>query len=105
MLKIPSFATHTRIKRLPFEAIGWFAALAWLAVADPADGHFSLCPLYNAGITSCPGCGLGRSIILLFHGAVAASFKTHPLGIFAVIVLSFRIVDLTKQYLKHGKSY
>ncbi|MEX2232255.1 MAG: DUF2752 domain-containing protein [Cyclobacteriaceae bacterium] len=68
--------------------------------------HFSLCPLKNAGWDLCPGCGLGMSISLLFHGQISESFQAHPLGIFALIILSFRIIDLTKQYLQnYGKSY
>lgn len=93
-------------KNFPFEAIFWFTALCLLALLNPASGHVSLCPFYNAGLTFCPGCGLGRSINLFFHGEMLASFHHHPLGFFAVIILSFRIVDLTKQYLKnYGQSF
>ena len=92
--------------RIPFEACCWLLALIVLAFWDTADPHFSLCPLQNAGLAICPGCGLGRSVSLLFQGDIAASFEMHPLGIFAVFVLSFRIIDLTKQYLQYyGKSY
>ena len=98
--------TRKIMKQVPFEALFWVGALLLLAYADAAAPHFTLCPLQNAGVTFCPGCGLGRSISLLFHGDIDASFEMHPLGIFAVFVLSFRIVDLTKQYLQHyGKSY
>ena len=105
MVTKATFTAGKVLRHLPLEACCWFAALVALALTDPASSHFSLCPLKNAGITFCPGCGLGRSITLFFHGDIAASFHTHPLGIFAVIVLSFRIVNLTKHYLKHGKSY
>ncbi|MEX1241174.1 MAG: DUF2752 domain-containing protein [Cyclobacteriaceae bacterium] len=100
------FYIRKTLKYLPFEAICWFGALALLGFSDTTAHHFSLCPLKNAGFAFCPGCGLGRSVTLLFHGDIAASFEMHPLGIFAVIVLSFRIVDLTRQYLQYyGKSY
>lgn len=93
------------LKRIPFEALIWVAGLSALAIWS-GDAHFSLCPLKNAGLGFCPGCGLGRSISLLFHGQVQASLQSHPLGIFAVIILSFRIVNLTKQYIRnYGKSY
>jgi hypothetical protein len=94
------------LKRIPFEAACWFTGLLVLALSAAAETHFSLCPLKNAGLSFCPGCGLGRSISLLFQGDLLASFRTHPLGIFAVIILSFRIANLTKHYIKHyGKSY
>jgi hypothetical protein len=94
------------LKRLPFEALCWFTGLFILAFADTASSHFSLCPLKNAGWDFCPGCGLGRSVSLLFQGQISESFQTHPLGIFALITLSFRIINLTKQSLQnYGKSY
>ncbi len=94
------------LKKIPREAAVWIVALAALALIDPADtSHFTLCPLANAGFEFCPGCGLGRSIAYLFHGDVAASWEAHPLGVFAVIVLSYRIVSLTLKSLKtYGQS-
>ncbi len=90
----------------PFEALSWLIGLLSLAFSDLSDSHFTLCPLKNAGLNFCPGCGLGKSVTLLFHGEIPASLHAHPLGIFAVIVLSFRIINLTKQHLKsYGKSY
>jgi hypothetical protein len=94
-------------KRFPWEAVIWFAGLAFLAL-QPIDvqTHFTLCPLALSGIEWCPGCGLGHAITLLFHGEFVSSFNVHPLAFFAVIVLSLRIINLTKKYLtKHGESY
>src|SRR5688572_10139926 len=80
-----------RIGRLPWEAIIWLSGLVALAIFKPEnDAHFTLCPLNNLGFDFCPGSGLGRSISFFFHGEVYQSLKTHPLGIFAVTVLSFR---------------
>jgi Protein of unknown function (DUF2752) len=94
-----------KVKRFPFEALFWLTGLVILATLEPGISHFSLCPLKNAGLDFCPGCGLGTSISLFFHGRIWESVTTHPLGIFAVIVLSFRIINLTKQYIRYGKSY
>jgi hypothetical protein len=95
------------IKHLPWEALIWAGALLLLGFSSiSAEHHFSLCPLYNLGFDFCPGCGLGRSISFLLHGDFKKSFNIHPLGIFAVIVLSYRIIQLTKLYFKsYGKSY
>ena len=94
------------LKPIPVEAIVWTTGLALLACMDIGTDHFSLCPLKNAGLDLCPGCGLGKSISLLFHGQLYDSLRAHPLGIFAVPVLSFRIVNLTKLYFRnYGKSY
>ena len=93
------------LKRIPFELLVWVTGLLLLAFID-TNGHFTLCPLKNAGWYFCPGCGLGRSISLFFNGDLTASLEAHPLGIFAVIILSFRILNLTKLYVQnYGKSY
>ncbi len=87
-------------RRLPIEALVWLAGLVALALYTPDTGqHLALCPLYNAGFDFCPGCGLGRSISYLLHGDFARSFSVHPLGLFALIVLSYRIVQLIRHHI------
>ena len=99
------YLSLTMLKRIPFEALCWITGLLVLAILD-TNSHFTVCPFKNAGWDFCPGCGLGRSISLFFRGDVSASFEMHPLGIFAVFILSFRIINLLKQYLQnYGKSY
>lgn len=90
----------TSRKSIPWEAVIWLSALVALALLPVSSGdtHFTLCPVRNLGFYFCPGCGLGKSVSLLFHGEIRESFHTHPLGIFAVIILSFRTIHLTKLY-------
>jgi hypothetical protein len=71
-----------------------------LALMNPGtDIHYSFCFFKFIGIKFCPGCGLGHSISFLFHGNLAASFSAHPLGIFAVIIILFRIYQLSFLYI------
>jgi len=91
------------IKSFPIELTFWSLALVLLATANPHEHHFSLCPLANLGITWCPGCGLGRSITALFHGDVSASFSHHWFGIPALILICYRIYQLTKQLFNKQK--
>lgn len=93
--------------KYPFEAILWVAGFIALAFYDPyGTSHFSICPLYNLGFEFCPGCGLGKSISFLFHGELNESLSAHPLGVFAVIILTYRIFELSKLYIQsHGKSH
>jgi hypothetical protein len=94
------------VKRFPLEALVWLTGLTALFFLDTDSKHLSLCLLKNAGIGFCPGCGLGTSISLFLNGHFYQSLSAHPLGIFAVIMLSFRIANLTKQYTQnYGKSY
>jgi len=80
---------------IKLEAIIWIAGLVVLMMIDPySSEHLSVCPLHNIGLDFCPGCGLGRSISLIFHGDIAASFNAHPLGIPALVILIHRIAIL-----------
>ena len=93
------------LRTFPKEAILWTAGFVALFIADPTVQHFTLCPLKNLGFDFCPGCGLGTSVSHLLHGELRQSWQAHPLGIFAVIVLSLRIIKLSKQHIQsHGKN-
>jgi hypothetical protein len=92
--------TKQFIAHFPLEAFVWLCGIAGLAFVTPGDNHFSICPLKLAGLDFCPGCGLGSSISFLLHGEIIASLKAHPLGIMAFFLLSYRIIELTKNYLK-----
>jgi hypothetical protein len=81
-------------KRSNTELFIWIAALIMLAFLNPDAGEVSLCPFKFLGFHYCPGCGLGRSIALLFRGRFSDSFSMHPLGFFAVAVIGYRIVQM-----------
>lgn len=91
------------IKSFPVELTFWVLALVLLATANPHEHHFSLCPLANLGFDWCPGCGLGRSITALFHGDLNASLAHHWLGIPALIMIGYRIYELSKQLFNKEK--
>jgi hypothetical protein len=87
--------SSVRFVQKNLEALLWLSGLGYLAVINPySGGHLSLCAFDLAGIDFCPGCGLGMSISLLFHGDVASSFTAHPLGIIAFIIILYRIISL-----------
>ena len=76
------------------EILFWISALIALGFSDPSKTHFTLCPFRLAGITWCPGCGIGHAIAYLLQGQIKASFHAHWLGIPALGVLFFRIYTL-----------
>ena len=76
------------------EAIIWTCALAALALVNPDASLYSICPLKNLGITWCPGCGLGRSVVYAFRGQVLQSLRAHILGIPVAAMLLTRILTL-----------
>jgi len=93
------------INSFSFEAAIWVGGLFFLAfINNPADVHFTICPLTNLGLNICPGCGLGNSISYLFRGDLIASFHSHPFGLFALIILLTRIIHLLKfNWRSNGK--
>jgi hypothetical protein len=91
------------LRKANMELFFWIAALLLLAFLNPYSEQVSLCPLKFLGFHYCPGCGLGRSIALLFRGRIAESFNMHPFGFFAVAIIGYRIVQLTNKLLKSIK--
>jgi len=80
------------------ELIIWPVALVTLGLMDTTGTHYSLCIFKLAGIEWCPGCGIGHSISYLLHGDLQKSFYTHPLGIFALPVIVYRMYELSLFY-------
>lgn len=88
------------VSTINIEMVIWPLALIILSTLDPHKEHLSLCPLNNLGFEFCPGCGLGRSVSLIFRGEYKASFDAHPLGVLAVIILSYRTIYLAHLSIK-----
>lgn len=90
------------------ETGAWMLGLLLLAGLEPGGEHlFSLCPVSWVWQSGCPGCGLGRSIAYLFRGEIMSSWQAHPLGVPALLLLSWRVTGLLahscKLYLHHSK--
>lgn len=87
--------------RKNLEAIIWMTALISLVFLDPTASHYSLCLFSHLGLGYCPGCGLGRSIAYFFQGDVTQSFNSHPLGMAAVFILSYRIIAVIRHSIQY----
>jgi len=85
------------IQDIDIESLFWLSAFLYLAVINPYEPrHLSFCLFSLVGIENCPGCGLGKSISMIFHGDFIGSFNSHPLGIPALILITRRIFQLIK---------
>ena len=107
LLAINNFSSKifSYVRLIGLEGFIWIAAIIYLAFfVNPFETHFTICPLANAGFEYCPGCGLGNSISLFFHGYIKDSFNTHVLGIPAVLVILHRIYSIIKFNLKKEKT-
>ena len=88
------------LRKVNLELVIWLTALVILALTNPTEHHLTLCPLSNIGFKYCPGCGLGRSVSYLFRGDLNASFHMHPLGVFALGIIGYRIIQIiNNQYI------
>ncbi|MEI6059684.1 MAG: DUF2752 domain-containing protein [Bacteroidota bacterium] len=86
------------------EAFVWLAVIIYFAATPvPSGEHFTICPLSLAGFQHCPGCGLGRSIILLLHGQIAESYRMHHLGLFALTLFVLRIGIVFRNHFRFNK--
>lgn len=77
-----------------FEVLMWMAAMTILFFMEAPEANNSLCLFRFAGFTHCPGCGIGHAIHDALHLSLSSSFKHHPLGIPAVIIIFIRIKQL-----------
>ena len=83
------------VPHIPLEAVLWLGALGYLAFSNPYNpNHFTLFPLTILFGIKSPGYNLGHAISFFFRGKLLESFHTHPLGIFAVIIITARIIKL-----------
>lgn len=83
------------------ELMFWVSAVIALYFLPVNTAKTTLCLFSLLGFEHCPGCGIGRSIHDALHLRLTASFRLHPLGIFAVLIIFNRIRQLI-QPLKHS---
>lgn len=72
------------------EQLIWLSALGALYFLE--GGGPSLCLFKFAGLSSCPGCGLGHAIHYALHGAFRQSFEAHMLGTPATAFLLYSVI-------------
>ncbi|MEP7165164.1 MAG: DUF2752 domain-containing protein [Ferruginibacter sp.] len=88
------------------ELIFWISAGILLFFMDSNAGKDSICFFTRLGFDWCPGCGIGHSIHSVLHLQFTASFREHPFGIPAVIIIFNRIKQLSfppKKYYHESK--
>ena len=78
--------------KLNAEALCWACALVIIAFIS-MDGP-SLCFFRLLGVGFCPGCGLGHAMQDAMRLNFESSLQHHPLGIFAIVILLYRIYTL-----------
>ena len=83
--------TFTNLFFLHFE---WVALLGFLIMAaqlNPESTASTFCLFEKAGLSFCPGSGLGKSMAFTFRGNISESFQAHPAGAAAILIIMVRI--------------
>ncbi|MFY0252961.1 DUF2752 domain-containing protein [Chitinophaga sp. 30R24] len=81
-------------QKINIELMVWPLGLILLYYINPNAKGNSLCLLKRAGLSFCPGCGLGHGIHYFLHGQWEMAFHHHWLSPLVVVVLGYRIVQL-----------
>jgi hypothetical protein len=79
------------------ELLFWIAALIVLFMLREGSAETSICPVSLLGFGHCPGCGIGHAIHYALRLHFSDSFRHHPFGIPAVIIIFMRIYRLLHQ--------
>ena len=74
------------------EWVVFAGGLLLLAFMDPQTSGTSFCLFEWAGISFCPGEGLGHSIAYTFRGQFTEALNAHILGPLTILVLTGRII-------------
>ncbi|MBN2731268.1 MAG: DUF2752 domain-containing protein [Balneolaceae bacterium] len=92
-----------KIFQLHFEWIALATGLLFLGLMNPyIDNGSSWCLFEWAGITFCPGEGLGHSIAYTFRGDISNALQANAIGPFSIVIIISRIGILLKQNFFHN---
>ena len=69
--------------------------------SDWLNPHLFACPFKSYFGFDCPGCGFQRSVISLFKGNLAESFRFYPATLPILLIAAFTIIHL-KMDIKPG---
>lgn len=93
------------IERATSEVSVWSLALLGLYLFGHVEGGPTLCLFHWIGLEACLGCGLGHAIHDAMHFRFGASVEHHPLGIPVLLLLLFRIHELTRSRTKQPTTW
>lgn len=98
-----------------FYMIKYFQILAILLlpvyfILPTGDSHFTICPFFHLTGVPCPGCGMGRSLVHIFHLHFLEALYYNPFGyLIAVsqcyVISSFFFPSLIEIYIKQQKQF
>jgi hypothetical protein len=70
------------------------AAIPILLLLPIPDNAFTICPFFHLTTLPCPFCGLGRSLIHIYHLDFIGAFYYNPLGYILFFAQMYLVVSL-----------
>lgn len=94
-------------KRLFKDHFEWLALLSGLIILGMMnpylDNGTTWCLLEQAGVSFCPGDGLGHSIAYSFRGDFSNALEAHIVGPAAILIIAGRVLYLLRKYFEKKK--
>ncbi|MBX2971496.1 MAG: DUF2752 domain-containing protein [Flavobacteriales bacterium] len=86
------------------ERMAWSVGLLVLFFGHGDEGP-TLCLFHWMGLTSCWGCGIGHALHDAMHLEFSASMEHHPLGIPILLILLYRVYELSRPRTKQRTTW
>ncbi len=68
-------------------------------ILPTGDSHFTICPFFHLTGVPCPGCGMGRSLVHIFHLHFLEALYYNPFGYIVAAVQCYMIASFFFPYL------
>jgi hypothetical protein len=93
---------HTTSSNLALAGILYFAELE--------DSHFTICPFFHLTGVPCPGCGMGRALVHIFHLHFLEALYYNPFGFLVAasqcyVIMSFFFPSLVTAYQQYNRFF
>ena len=79
-------------------------------IMPTGDSHFTICPFFHLTGVPCPGCGMGRALVHIFHLHFIEALYYNPFGFLVAaaqcyVILSFFFPSFVSIYQQYNRFF
>jgi hypothetical protein len=79
-------------------------------ILPTGDSHFTICPFFHLTGVPCPGCGMGRALVHIFHLHFIEALYFNPFGFLVAaaqcyVILSFFFPSFVSIYQQYNRFF
>lgn len=79
-------------------------------IMPTGDSHFTICPFFHLTGVPCPGCGMGRALVHIFHLHFIEALYFNPFGFLVAaaqcyVILSFFFPSFVSIYQQYNRFF